>query len=185
MAMTGFAYTVVWRDFTARVPSSAGAGAAAFVSTSFAINTPWNYVSNGGVRVYKIVSVACSVSLNRARMWARTTGRTDALLRHEQGHFDISALLIRQADQEMTALLPNRYDSEEEINDAMSAVRTPLLNLIAQLQSSATVDGSYDVSTNHGLDTGTQSQWNRAFTACRGDASGRLEAALTSAGISL
>ena len=185
MALSGFSYNMTWRDFTGRVPGGAASGTLAFVATTFTFNAPWSFAAKNGVSIYKIDSVSASISLNRSRMWARATGRTDALLRHEQGHYDITALLVRQGYQELTDLLPNRYDSEDEVTAAIGAVQTPVVDLIAQLQSSANGDGRYDVSTNHGLNSGTQAQWNSAFTTCRAAPSGRLEAALTASGITI
>ena len=185
MAMTGFTYAVLWTDFGGTVPGTADAGTFAFVKTNFSANAAWSYDAVNGVRTYKVDSNAAAVSVNRTGMWARRTGRTDAILRHEQGHFDISALLVRQAEQEHAALIGNTYSSQQEVVDAINDVRTPLFNLISQLQSSASGDGRYDVSTNHGLNATAQGQWNRAFTACRADPAGRLEASLTAAGITI
>lgn len=186
MAMTGFSYSLTWNDFGNQVPRTADAGTFAFVKTNFSANAAWSYDDLvGGGRAYKVDSATAAVSVNRTGMWARATGRTDALLRHEQGHYDISALLVRQAEQEHTALIGNTYSSQQEVMDAINGVRTPLFNLIVQLQSSTGGDGTYDVSTNHGMNTGAQAQWNRAFASCRADPTGRLEASLTAAGITI
>lgn len=185
MAMTGFSYSLTWNDFGNPVPRTADAGTFAFVKTNFSANAAWSYDVIEGARVYKVDSATAAVSVNRTGMWARATGRTDALLRHEQGHYDISALLVRQAEQEHTALIGTTYSSQEQVMDAINGVRTPLFNLIVQLQSSAGGDGTYDVSTNHGLNKSAQAQWNRAFAACRAAPTGRLEASLTAAGITI
>lgn len=185
MAMTGFAYSLTWNDFGSQVPRTADAGTFAFVKTNFSANAGWSFDVIEGARVYKVDSATAAVSVHRTGMWARATGRTAALLRHEQGHYDISALLVRQAEQEHTALIGTTYSSEQEVMTAINDVRTPLFNLINQLQSSANGDGTYDVSTDHGLNASTQGQWNRAFAACRADPVGRLQASLTAAGITI
>ncbi len=185
MALTGFTTLLTWRDFPANVPANADSGTGAFVSTSFGAQAPWTYTGNGAARVYTIGSVSCSVGLNRARMWARPgASRTASLLVHEQGHFEISALIMRQVDRELSALIGIGYSSETEVNEAIASVRNPLFTLIANLQSSATGDGEYDVSTNHGMNS-TQSNWNRAFSACRADPTGELQAALATQGITV
>lgn len=185
MAISGFVYSLRWRDFSGPVPRSTDAGTFAYVKTNFSANAAWSFDVIGGARVYKVDSATAAVSVNRQGMWARASGRTDALLRHEQGHFDISALLVRQAEQEHMALIGNTYSSQQEVMDAINGVRMPLFNLITQLQSNTSGDGTYDVSTNHGMDSTSQSKWNRAFTACRADPAGRLEASLTAAGITI
>ena len=185
MSMTGFAYSLRWTDFGGAVPRTADAGTFAFVATNVSANAAWSYDLVEGARVYKVDSNSASVTVNRNAMWARPSGRTDALLRHEQGHYDISALLVRQAEQEHRALIGNTYSSQQEVLDAISDVRTPLFNLLGQLQSSAGGDGTYDLSTNHGMNPSTQSQWNRAFASCRADPVGRLQASLTAAGITI
>jgi hypothetical protein len=185
MAMTGFSYRLSWADFPGRIPGNASASTGAFVSTSFRANAPWGFVSSNGVRVYSVTSVACSVSLNRSSMWARAGAvRTPALLVHEQGHFEISALLIRQVDANLTALLGQTWSTEADINQAIRDARDPLIRVIGQLQSSATGDGRYDASTNHGLN-GEQAKWNRAFDACRASPTGELVASLAAQGITI
>jgi hypothetical protein len=185
MAMTGFSYRLSWADFPGRIPSNASASTGAFVSTSFRANAPWAYTSSNGVRTYSVTSVACSVSLNRPSMWARAGAvRTPALLIHEQGHFEISALLMRQVDANLTALLGQTWSSEDDINQAIRDARDPLFQIISNLQSTSTGDGTYDVSTNHGLNA-EQAKWNRAFAACRASPTGELEASLAAQGITI
>ncbi len=185
MAMTGFAYRLTWADFAGRVPTSADADTAAFVSTTFAAQAPWTFDGNVGSRVYRITSVATSVSLNRSRMWARTgAARTPAMLVHEQGHFEISALLTRQVDAQLTALIGQTWSSETDINQAIRDARDPLFQIINDLQSQASGDGTYDTSTNHGLHA-NQGAWNRAFAACRAAPAGQLVAALAAQGITI
>jgi hypothetical protein len=187
MSMAGFAYRLTWKDFPGRVPASADAGTAAFVSTHFRATAPWTYTGNTGSRVYTLTSVTCSVTLNRSSMWARpgASVRTAAMLAHEQGHFEISALLTRQVDQQLTALLDQTFSTQDDIEQAIRDARDAEFQLIADLQSSATGDGTYDVSTNHGLNTTQQGAWNRAFTACRTDPAGRLRASLLAQGITI
>ncbi len=185
MAMTGFAYQLKWNDFPSRVPASADAGTAAFVSTRFRAAAPWTYDGNDGSRVYRITSVTTSVSLNRSIMWARAgAARSASMLVHEQGHFEISALLTRQVDAELTALIGQTWSSEADVNQAISSARDPLFQIINDLQSQPSGDGTYDTSTNHGLHT-NQGAWNRAFAACRAAPAGRLVAALTAQGITI
>jgi hypothetical protein len=94
MAMIGFVYRLRRNDFAGRVPASADAGTAAFVSTRFRADAPWTYDGNDGSQVYSITSVSTTVSVNRSSMWARTgAARSPSMLVHEQGHFDITALL--------------------------------------------------------------------------------------------
>ena len=186
MSMTGFAYQLTWNDFGGRVPASADASTAAFVSTTFRATAPWTFTGNAGSRVYTLTSVSCSVALNRSRMWARpgASVRTASMLAHERGHYEISALLTRQVDQQLTALIGQTFSDQASIDQAITDARDPLFSIINDLQSQPSGDGTYDTSTNHGLNA-NQGAWNRAFAACRGAARGDLVVALTTQGITI
>ena len=185
MAMSGFVYRLRWNDFAGRVPASADAGTAAFVSTRFRADAPWTYDGNDGSRVYSITSVSTTVSVNRSSMWARTgAARSPSMLVHEQGHFEITALLARQVDTQLTALIGQTWSSEADVNQAITDAREPLFQIINDLQSQASGDGTYDTSTNHGMHA-NQAAWNRAFATCRAAASGQLVAALSAQGITI
>lgn len=186
MAMTGFSYRLTWNDFVGRVPTNADAGTAAFVSTRLSAEAPWTYAERDGVRAYKINSVACAVSLTRSGMWARPGARTrtDAILLHEQGHFDISALIVREVDQALTALLSQTFSTEADVMAAIDDARNSPFSTNNDLQSQPSGDGTYDTSTNHGLGS-NQAAWTRAFAACRAAPTGRLVASLTAQGISI
>lgn len=185
MSLSGFVVQLSWRDFPAGVPANASPDMGAFVSSAFKASTPWSYVGNPPNEVYTIGSVTCTISLNRTKMWARTSARTASLLQHEQGHFEITALLVRQMDRELSALLTQSYSGQSDLENAVAAIRDPLAQVIADLQSTAAADGTYDVSTNHGLDAGNQAKWTRAFQNCRTSATGELVAALTAQGITI
>jgi len=171
--MSGFVYQLRWNNFPGRVPARADVGTTAFVSTRFRADAPWTYDGNDGSRVCSISSVSTTVSVNRSSMWARTgAARSPSVLVHEQGHFEI------------TALIEQTWSREADVNQAIRDARDPLFQIINDLQSQASGDGTYDTSTNHGMHA-NQAAWNHAFAACRAAASRQLVAALSAQGISI
>ncbi len=184
MALTGSVATLAWGDFIAAVPANADENTGAFVSTSFDAQAPWRFKGKGENVEYSISSVTCTVGLNKTKMWARSDSKTAAMLVHEQGHFEITALLMRQVDQQLTALMPQKFKSQTEIEQAINDARVPLVNKIIEMQSTAARDGTYDVATHHGKNS-AQDGWNRAFAACRASGSMTLEDALKAQGITI
>ncbi|WP_460913524.1 DUF922 domain-containing protein [Spirosoma areae] len=111
------------------------------------------------VYTYKVISIRGSeVSLNlqvstrlRGNSWVKPTQRSDELLAHEQGHFDIArihALKFKKAILS-TVLLKDTYREK--------------INLVFQLHlTNAKLMGlQYDEETNHSLNKSEQKKWSQ------------------------
>lgn len=184
MTISGHTSTLAWTDFLGAVPAQAHH--LAFTSTSFNVQTPFVFrMANGQQLDFRLSSVSITVTLNRTQSWAQTTGRTATLLRHEQGHYDITALLMRDLDNALAPLLQQTFATQQALQQAVAAVRDPLVTLHNRLQSTPTVDGTYDRQTSHGATTAVQTQWNNAFQSARASSTTQLRAALQAQGLTV
>jgi hypothetical protein len=77
----------------------------------------------------------------------------DNLLKHEQGHYDIVALLGRDVYNALIALIPNTYASGK--GEAAAAAEIKKVQQVTQ----PTTD-LYDAQTKHGTDAAQQAAWN-------------------------
>lgn len=88
--------------------------------------------------------------------WVVRDSRSDALLAHEQGHFDISGIDARQL---MNALAALRADNAEELQRLVTE------RIERSRTESQAMSDRYDTETNHGLNTDVQRRWEAAIRA--------------------
>ena len=83
------------------------------------------------------------------RSWARRAKRTDALLRHEQGHFDIARLCA----QAFIKTLELRTFSKQNLGSEINQTFRDLLETYKQMER------DYDLDTNHSKNIKQQQKW--------------------------
>ena len=189
MSITGDTLMLTWSDFRGVVP--ARANRSAFTSATFDVKTPFGFrVLRKGHRTvqtdFKLTGITVAVGLDRDQMWSLQASRSDALLKHEQGHYDLTALLMRDMERDLSALFASgrKFATQRELESAVDGAESPILSIHKQLQSlkdgqGNLVDGIYDQQTKDGTDAKVQAQWNAAFQACRSNPKSRLTDALT------
>jgi hypothetical protein len=173
-SLAGLRRTLRWSDFTSKdvPPPEAGEFTlAAQTQASYRVSG----LSSGPIdgsrpTAYKLAdAVKVVVRLQREECWvaswviASSTSHAEQqrLLKHEQGHYDIVALLARDLLADITALTKNLYASAQEPIDDAEAI-------IARYQPYAnSLQDLYDDKTNHGDVRNEQVRWNgvlvRAF----------------------
>ena len=88
------------------------------------------------------------------------------LLNHEQGHFDITALLSRDNFDDVVALMkkPTTFNTENDLHSKLDDLHGARMVLEDTLQGNpyagAQAIGLYDKETKHGKDMMQQEQWN-------------------------
>jgi len=86
----------------------------------------------------------------------RTAQKTPELLKHEQGHYDVTVLAVRAMALELGQL---KEHSASTLGRQMEAVRAK------HQQRSKTMEDKYDTDTNHGENKPAQAVWNQAIEA--------------------
>jgi hypothetical protein len=91
VAMVGFQYLVKWTDFK---PDTRSKEPKAHLYSEYKILSQPKFVLENAV--YKVRGLKVKVSINREKSPATDNAKKDnELLRHEQGHYDITALVAR------------------------------------------------------------------------------------------
>ena len=86
--------------------------------------------------------------------WSRRGVKSERLLRHEQGHFDLTGLAACK--------LYRQYTSNDLKASSQDAVVEEIRRLLKQIkQAAGELDERYDHETEHGLDEQAQERWNR------------------------
>jgi hypothetical protein len=166
--LIGHQETLAWTDFQGPVP--ANPTASAFTSTSYNVTTSSTWVILPRPHDYRFTDLTVQVSIDRAKMWSVVADQSDDLLTHEQGHYEITALIARDLFNALLPMVtpPNqpKFPSAQALRDALTAAQQPFNALLAQLQSN-NGDGLYDSTTKHGTDADMQRMWNRTFAEAR------------------
>lgn len=163
-------HRVQWSDFTGTPPRNAAEDA--HIETKAELNYGYTTGPNGA-RLADNVTV--TIKLLRGQSWAKKQringwpqqAQAD-LLRHEQGHYDITALMGRDMFIELMALKTQTFRTLQALQSAVSA--------IAQRYRPQAVHTKYDSNpeTDHGRNAAEQRAWDgyirTAFTQARSPA---------------
>jgi hypothetical protein len=115
--------------------------------------------------------VTISIRFRRPPSWVanwvfqRSSQEQNRLLHHEQGHYDLVALLVRDMFIDIMQLKQNTYNTARAVLDAVSQIQQRYSPKIQPVQA------RYDTDTNHGNTQTQQTSWDRfiqsAFTQAR------------------
>jgi hypothetical protein len=173
--LLGLTYRMTWADFPnpmpPPLPNQVARDAEFAPKISF---TPWlpELVrgSNPGLFLFPdnlTVRVFADRSTGRvsARVKTAPQAQKDKLLQHEQGHYNIAALIGRDFFLEAMRLKEVEYETPEDGRDDFTALQTDILNKVTVLQD------IYDSETGNGGNPAQQNRWNTfintAFTVPR------------------
>jgi hypothetical protein len=112
---------------------------------------------------YRVTGLRIRVQVNLAGSWVVTAQKGDALLAHEQGHYDITGLASRDLLADLLAL---REPSIRALQEAMD--RT----LAASRRRAQALSDRYDLDTAHGSDAAAQAEWQRRIERAIRDGAG-------------
>jgi Bacterial protein of unknown function (DUF922) len=172
--LIGLNRALTWRDFRSvhrPAPRPGQSGTAALTDT-FVGTSRFSVAASGGTpRFHLADSVTVTITFRAGHSWKAdwvatlSQGEQDKLLKHEQGHYDLVALVGRDFFVELAALTTSFH---ERAHDVLTEVRRVSSRFLSKLQP---LQDRYDRDTNHGQIQAQQDNWNRyistAFTAPR------------------
>ncbi|HWA57847.1 MAG TPA: DUF922 domain-containing protein [Gemmatimonadales bacterium] len=162
--LTGRDKTLTWADFGTPVPKPApGAGQTA-VAAHTEVKYPVTYGWTSKGKSFSLAdNVTVAIQLDKGKTWVadwvfkQSQQFQDDLLKHEQGHYDISALLARDMFIEIMQLKGQTFASSSALDQAVKK--------IVDAHRSQKVHDKYDLAseTNHGLNATQQKAWDGYF----------------------
>ena len=160
VTLAGWPRTLTWENFR-EVDSAPDGGVEAAQIHPEAIQPAEVRVTREGGTL-RLSAYTVRVRIVRDDTWVVTSQKSDTLLIHEQGHFDIVGLTARDMVADLAAL---RASSAAELQ---SLVR----DTIARAGTLATtIDRTYDGTgsdgTANGSNSGVQGRWNAHLRNCR------------------
>src|SRR5262249_28426655 len=130
------------------------------------------FTKNGdGKYIVDPTNFTVTIKMNVTNSWVVKDKKTDSLLNHEQGHYNIAALGGRDMLNDMLALVA---DTPAELTKALAATQKAMAALVK------TIEKAYDEDPNCGTDHGDpkkaakQAQWDLRIKNAMNSSTARL-----------
>ena len=137
-----------WSDFTGKPDENDPY----FAYTHFNIRPKMDNIMFRGDSVF-IGKLQVELELDPVKSWAKMDHVTDALLVHEQGHFDIGVLCMH----ETVVLLGQAKFTKANMNSLPQKIVNDMLKKYGEMTE------KYDAETNHSANKDQQKKWNKFF----------------------
>jgi len=162
--LNGLFKTLAWSDFQGN-PDPAKPNLQAFTRSTFNLPVIAPTPIPGSKTFHYEDNIVITIVMDPQQSWKRQP--PNDLLKHEQGHYDITALIARDLFIELMQLKPNTYSSH-------AAALADLRPILDKYRGTAEkISKIYDSKneTDHGNAPASQTKWNnmikRAFTEQR------------------
>lgn len=171
--LVGLKKTLAWSNFVKKIenppaPGTLVPGAETLATVAFSHKTAPTTASGSGYTLADSVTVTVSLDAKSwVKSWVLKKSAADqaALLKHEQGHYDIAALIARDYFIDIMALKGWEYTTQADVDTDYQALKTEMRTKTKDAQD------LYETETKNGTVAGTQSAWNgyiqKAFTDVR------------------
>jgi hypothetical protein len=138
-----------WVDFTGKVDKSSSF----FAYTRWKSNFKFSGMQPKGDSLV-VTGFEMTLLLDPENSWAKKDKTTDELLVHEQGHFNIGLLYMKELLQKIPAMSFSKLHYQQEIQT--------VLNELSKKYSDMGIQ--YDAETEHSKNKEAQAKWNNFFT---------------------
>jgi hypothetical protein len=167
--LVGLIKALKWSDFGTPKPGAEPAagqkGTAAFTDADFSFTqgpaaeaipgTPQQFTLRDNLEI--TVNFKASTSFVMAWVFNRDKAFQDNLLKHEQHHYDIAALIARDEFIELMQIKRKTFPTMVGLQTEIDRVRGLFKGKIAS------IDKLYDAETKNGRDATAQATWNARF----------------------
>lgn len=138
-----------WSDFTGKPDDSNPYYALTYWNTRY----KFSGVQFDGDKAI-INGFEATLELDPKNSWLKKGKETDELLKHEQGHFDIGRLYLKEALKKMASASFTRANFQAELQRIFSETHKKYTDMGTQ----------YDNETNHSINKDEQKKWNAFFS---------------------
>lgn len=178
MALHGFGRHLRWSDFSKVLESLDGEHDA---STSTDITLDYRYVTHPD-GTWKVTRVSVVLAFNATESWVVKGKESKQLLKHEQMHYEISAITARQLERRLTGLKGDKSQPPRESIQAISDKILGQRDAAGQTVSPGTLqevqtryDEDLSCGSNHGIDRHYQIIWEHRIIKAYGDRRATLD----------
>lgn len=161
MPLNNFDHIIEWAEFTTVTSRPSGKNEDAEIKVSSTLT----YRTRKRGNAISLVDATVNIITVTEESWVVSNKKTDLLCKHEQGHFDITALGTRELYNQLlllTATSPNELDVK------INALKKQFQQKIDACNS------RYDTQTNHFLITAVQDNWNQKIAVAKVSPAGSI-----------
>lgn len=174
MSLHGFRHTLSWSsDFTERTePPPDKEHLVAFTEAPAGTfgGMEIKYNSDSELYFFKPSKVKVKIQMDKSKSWVLGDAKTEKLKKHEQLHYNISALSGRDLERGLKALTA---DSPEELVSLRDNLTQEMQNLVDEINKE--YDNTILWGTNHGRIDLHQEVWELHIKKLMNDPNGKLE----------
>jgi Bacterial protein of unknown function (DUF922) len=166
MNPANFNKTIAWTDFTEKTVSPIK-NRSAFTQAKWPFSFDFDKNVDGK---YTAKNVKVTVGMDTVKSWVVKDDKSDSLLNHEQGHYNITALGARDF---LNGVLDLEADSSKELQKAINDLQSSTQATINSVNS--IYDDDPNCGTDHGSKSDKQSQWDLRIKNAMNDPKGTLD----------
>jgi len=153
-----------WNDFQGESDYESDRGA----STGWYLENDWTWqITNSQPCEYQITEILADAYFLKNESWVKPDEKTNPLLKHEQGHFDITEIFARELEKRSgTELLgkqfscpPDEGSFEDGLNEQIDSMIAPIFDLVFEELEQMHME--YDADTNHSIEVYRQLEWDK------------------------
>ncbi len=115
---------------------------------------------------FRMTDVTCTMTVVKVDSWVVKGTKTADLLKHEQGHFDITAIGVREMTTEMEAARDTTVSALSAKIQGIQEAKGKLMQEKSDL---------YDTQTDHGRIVAEQLRWEKLIKAEKEKVAGKLD----------
>ncbi|NTS43886.1 DUF922 domain-containing protein [Flavisolibacter sp. BT320] len=153
MPLDGFDHLITWSEFSHQKTKPGGSDADGYTKAASKMSYAYGR-GEGNAIVVKTADV--TITMDTKQSWVVESKKTGELLQHEQGHYDITALGVREMYQ---SLLTAKARSTKALDDKIKKLQEAVQRKINATNS------RYDEQTDHSQKKAEQEKWNKAISA--------------------
>jgi len=147
MSLTGFNHTLHWNEF--QIVDQCPPGAAKEAEVAILTNIIWQTATQQSGDC-QVVGVKATIRVDQNKSWVLKGKKGIYLRHHEQGHYDITAIGMREMYNKILTLIKTRC---EDINQEAHRIQQELQQLIENTRQ------RYQQQTSHGNNLNVQKAW--------------------------
>lgn len=150
---------LTWDDFKGQPPDNVGPEAA-FIRYRLSYQYRWTVTQDPKTGKWRatVSSLKVTNTMVRSKSWVDPARKTDELLKHEQGHFDINEVYRRILEQKLKGLVGKGDTAEEAADDLNRKMKTMFDKVWKKAEE---VQKQYDNDTEHGQNVQKQRAWEQ------------------------
>jgi predicted secreted Zn-dependent protease len=152
MAVEGFESEISWSKFKKRKTRPSNSDADGYTKARSKSEFTFGRGSGGAIVVK---SADITITMDTEESWVMEDKMTDELLKHEQGHFDITALGVRDL---YTGSMKLKAKSPKGLDDSLKKLGKTIQDKIDRTNI------RYDKQTRHSQAKTEQEKWNKAIS---------------------